>query len=100
MQSLQLLHSPALLLPGEILGLRKIPGAKLYERPRRGVILPLESQPQIILCPWPSQISGFPVPPGWVSLPETGKAPPLLPCSTWAVQGPGTLAVHPGSSAS
>lgn len=28
-QSLQLLHSPALLLPGEILGLRKIPGAEL-----------------------------------------------------------------------
>lgn len=64
MQSLQLFHSPALLLPREILGLGKMPGAKLYGRPRRGVILPLESRESATNNPVfvALQLRGFPVP--------------------------------------
>lgn len=85
--------------------LSEMPGAELCGKPRTEVFpSPKGSTTNNTVFEAPKFTSFIPVALGWVSLPETGEASPMLPCSKWAVQGPWhhlpECAVHPGSSSS
>lgn len=69
--------------------LSEMPGAELCGKPRTEVFpSPKGSTTNNTVFEAPKFTSFIPVALGWVSLPETGEASPMLPCSKWAVQGP------------
>lgn len=89
MRSLQLLHSPVLLLPREIPGVRKMLESSSVEGLEGGSFPPLRNQPQIILCSRPQkspQVFLF-VWTRFLSQPRE-RDPDFFPCSERAVEGP------------